>query len=176
MEKYDAWLESAQNLQLPRYNELTEIPLYLDQILEFTNDKLSDIFAFDDTILTQAMINNYVKQKAMPAPEKKRYSKDHLVYIIAITILKQIMNINHITRGVEKIVELYGLEDGYNIFIAYVEESMRFTISEVYDKPDHFNDYETGLMAVPLKAATLAFAGKLLADYSFKNLVLKEKE
>lgn len=86
------------------------------------------------------------------------------------------MNINHITRGVEKIVELYGLEDGYNMFVAYVEESMRFTISEVYDKPDHFNDYETGLMAVPLKAATLAFAGKLLADYSFKNLVLKEKE
>lgn len=176
MSKYDTWLDRAQNLELPRYQDLPEIPLYLDQILEFTNDKLSVLFAFEENILTQAMINNYVKHKAMPSPEKKRYNKDHLVYIIAITILKQIMNINHITKGVDQMLEIYGIENGYNMFIGYVEESMRFTVSEVYDKPNKFQASESGSMVIPLKAATLAFAGKLLADYSFKNLVLKEKK
>ncbi len=174
MNAYEEWLKDLENLNLPRYHELNDIPLYLDQILEYVNDRLAVLFAFDDAILTQAMINNYVKQKAMPAPIKKRYDKDHMVYIIAITILKQIMNIRHISRGVDAMVENYGVEEAYNLFIDYVEESMLFTLSELYGEKKRYEQDEKGVMAIPLKAATLAFAGKLLADYSFKNLVMKD--
>lgn len=175
LERYEQWLKDIETLHLPRYEELSDIPLYLDQILEYINDGFATLFAFDEVILTQAMINNYVKQKAMPAPNKKRYDKDHMVYIIAITILKQIMNIQYISKGVDEVLANYGFEKGYNMFIDYVEESMRFTLSEIYGKRHQFKENQEGIMAIPLKAATLAFAGKLFADYSFKNLVIKEK-
>lgn len=174
MNAYETWLKNFENINLPRYHELNDIPLYLDQILEYVNDKLSILFAFEKTILTQGMINNYVKQKAMPAPIKKRYDKEQMAYIIVITILKQIMSIKHISRGAEAMVENYGVEKAYNLFIDYVQESMLFTLSEIYGEKKRYEQDEKGVMAIPLKAATLAFAGKLLADYSFRNLVLKD--
>lgn len=176
MEAYEKWLKDIETLRLPRYEDLSNIPLYLDQILEYINDALGTLFAFDENILTQAMINNYVKQKAMPAPIKKRYDKDHIVYIIAITILKQIMNIQYISKGVDEVLQTYGIEEGYNMFIDYIEESMRFTLGEIYGTQRQFKEHREGVLAIPLKAATLAFAGKLFADYSFKNLVIKEKK
>ena len=176
MEAYEKWLKDIETLRLPRYEDLSNIPLYLDQILEYINDALGTLFVFDESILTQAMINNYVKQKAVPAPIKKRYDKEHMVYIIAITILKQIMNIQYITKGSEVILSTYGVEDGYNMFIDYVEESMRFTLGEIYGSKRQFKEHREDVLAIPLKAATLAFAGKIFADYSFKNLLMKQKD
>ncbi|NLW14756.1 MAG: DUF1836 domain-containing protein [Erysipelothrix sp.] len=175
MKDFEKWIEELPLIHLPRYEELSEISLYLDQILEYVNVKLSVLFAFDDVILTQAMINNYVKHKVMPAPEKKRYERDHLVYIIAITILKKIMNIHNISAAVDKAIEMYGIETSYNLLIDYIEESMKFTLGEIKGPSYTFQkDDIKGSMAIPFKAATLAFSAKLLADYSFKYLVSKE--
>ena len=38
--------------------------------------------------LTSFMVNNYVKAKMVKEPEKKRYSKDQIGYLIAITLMK----------------------------------------------------------------------------------------
>ena len=42
----------------------------------------------DDKILTKTMINNYAKNKLLPPPEKKRYSKEHMYMLIFIYYLK----------------------------------------------------------------------------------------
>ena len=175
METYEKWLETLETLHLPRYEDLSDIPLYLDQILEYVNVVLGDLFMFEEVILTQSMINNYVKLKVMPAPIKKRYGKRHLAYIMVITLLKQMMSLNHISVGIEEMLVNYDIETSYNLFINYVEESMRFTLAEIYGDKHQYQEKEEGLMAIPLKAATLAFAGKIIADYSFKNLLTKEK-
>lgn len=85
---------------LPTWDELPTIDLYMDQVILLLT-KYLEIFAAvsnDDKIITPTMINNYVKQKTIPAPVKKRYSKMHLAYLIIICILKQTLSISTISK------------------------------------------------------------------------------
>ena len=77
--------ETAQ--RLPRWQELPDIELYMDQVLALTERYLGSNPA-DGRGLTAAMVNNYVKQGVMPPPEKKRYTRTHLAYLFMICLLK----------------------------------------------------------------------------------------
>ena len=107
MIEINEWIGSLKTLKLPNYNELPTIPLYLDQVLEYVNVTLKPIFGEDSVFITSAMINNYVKQKLMPAPVKKRYDRDHLAYIITITVLKQVVSIPNVVSGILTVREHY---------------------------------------------------------------------
>lgn len=85
---------------LPSWDELPAIDLYMDQVIELINGYINppDHILGANAEITRPMINNYVKLKMMPAPEKKRYSKTHLAYIIIICTLKQTLNISTIQK------------------------------------------------------------------------------
>ena len=56
-----------------RKNTIPNIPLYMDQILNFFEEKLNILKRNDDEkIFTKTMINNYVKAKVIPKPYKKK--------------------------------------------------------------------------------------------------------
>ena len=68
-----------------RPSEIPNIDLYMDQVTSFMNDHLQNSRRFeDDKILTKTMINNYAKNKLLPPPIKKRYSKEHLFVLVFI--------------------------------------------------------------------------------------------
>ena len=49
------------------------IDLYMDQVTTFINDHLSKSRRHpEDKILTKTMINNYAKNRLLPAPQKKK--------------------------------------------------------------------------------------------------------
>jgi len=50
----------------------------------------------EDKIMTKTMINNYTKNKLLPAPQRKKYSKDHMLLLIFIYYFKSIMSISHL--------------------------------------------------------------------------------
>ena len=52
----------------------------------------------DDKTLTKTMINNYTKNKILPPPEKKKYSKEHIIMLISIYYLKNIASISDIRK------------------------------------------------------------------------------
>ena len=62
-------------------------------------------------LLTNSMINNYVKNGVLPHPEKKKYSRQHLAALITICMLKQVLTIPDIAtllnNGNELGPELY---------------------------------------------------------------------
>ena len=68
--------EKAQSYHLPRWNELPDFDLYMDQILNFL-EKNTEIFGISEKekIITNSMINNYVKLGLIKAPIKKKYNK-----------------------------------------------------------------------------------------------------
>lgn len=73
------------------------IDLYMDQILIFLNTHLGGGNVHDeDKILTKTMINNYTKKKLLPAPHKKKYSKEHIYLLTLIYYLKNILTIEEI--------------------------------------------------------------------------------
>ena len=86
--------DSIQNLHLPRYEELPEIELYMDQVIVLMQKYLEPLLGQSaDKTITPSMINNYVKQGAVPAPQKKRYGRDHIAQLLIICIFKQILPI-----------------------------------------------------------------------------------
>ncbi len=60
-----------------------------------------------DKILTKTMINNYAKNNLLPSPEKKRYSKDHLLMLIFIYYFKNILSITDIQTLLKPITDKY---------------------------------------------------------------------
>ena len=83
--------------KLPYWDELPEIDLYMDQVTTLLNSKFSDFKRDEeDKLLTKTMINNYTKFKLLPPPEKKKYSRDHIVALAMIYFMKNVISINDI--------------------------------------------------------------------------------
>lgn len=92
--KFDEWENYLGALKLPAWDELPTLELYMDQVVIVLNDYLDMYAAGEDKTVTQAMINNYVKQKLIPPPVKKKYSRVHLALLMIICTLKQTLNIS----------------------------------------------------------------------------------
>ena len=109
--------------KLPYWNELPEIDLYVDQVITLMDKYLSFNKTDEESpVVTHAMINNYVKLGIMPAPIKKKYSREHVAYLIIICSLKQALPISDIKELIEKRVKRTSIEETLNFF------------SELYDK------------------------------------------
>ena len=80
----------------PRWNELPEIDLYMDQILTYLTDHLSCISFSEEKIVTSSMINNYVKAGLVNPPVKKHYSRTHIAYFMAVMIMKKCYSLKEI--------------------------------------------------------------------------------
>lgn len=53
--------------RLPRYAQIPEVGLYLEQVVRYINARLAPL---GEPELTGSMVSNYVKQKLVPAPQK----------------------------------------------------------------------------------------------------------
>ena len=61
-------------------DEIPNIDLYMDLVTTFMVEFLASTKRHVDVmILTKTMINNYANNKLLPPPEKKRYTKEHLI-------------------------------------------------------------------------------------------------
>ena len=56
-------LSAFEGFHMPRWNDLPEIDLYMDQVISVTDKYLGALCTTDDPILTPSMINNYVKNE-----------------------------------------------------------------------------------------------------------------
>ena len=104
--------EEFSQLSYIRPEDIPDIPLYMDQITSFMDAKLAPCKRHpDEKILTKTMINNYTKNKLIPPPEKKKYSKDHLFLLIYVYYLKDFLQISDIQALLEPLEELFFQRD-----------------------------------------------------------------
>ena len=90
-------LQIATSLSYIDPDDIHEIDLYMDQLTTFMEDKLNaNKRSEDDKTMTKTMINNYTKNNLLPPPDKKRYSKDHLIMLLYIYYLKNFVSITDI--------------------------------------------------------------------------------
>lgn len=99
-EKLRKWEGFLQEYELPAWDMLPGIELYMDQVIALLTQYLNFLPREDgaDNVTTPAMINNYVKMKVLPPPVKKRYSRVHLAYLIMVCMLKQTLGIASVQR------------------------------------------------------------------------------
>lgn len=91
-------MELRKDFRLPKWDDIPDIDLYLDQVISLIDSYLSPFMRenTDEPILTKTMVNNYVKHRIIDAPIKKKYCKESVCCLIAICILKSVYSMTDI--------------------------------------------------------------------------------
>lgn len=107
-------------------DDVPNIALYMDQVTTYLNDKFAATKRHDDDkLMTKTMINNYAKSRLLPSPEKKKYTKDHIMILIMIFFFKNVLSINDVTKLLSPMIDTYfhneeiPLEDVINNFLNF---------------------------------------------------------
>ena len=170
------------NYHCPRWDELPDIGLYMDQVVGVLEKHLALFAEDEDTkIITSTMINNYVKQHVVTPPQKKRYDRIHLAYFYLVCILKRFLNISEISAGMIQMMEKYDCEKIYDQFCSEVEYSLRHTFApDIYPELLHSasipgtEPYADSEDLTVFRAITNAYANVLYARFLITNLNLTE--
>lgn len=95
---HTAYLQKLASGIIPE-EDIPDIHLYMDQVTTFLEERLSPFKRTqDDKVLTKTMINNYTKAKVFPPPEKKKYTKNHIMLLIIIYHLKFVLSLSDISQ------------------------------------------------------------------------------
>lgn len=101
-------LDRVSRIGYVKPEDIPNIDLYMDQVTTFMEAQLAHSKRYeDDKILTKTMINNYAKNNLLPSPEKKRYSKEHLLVLIFIYYFKNILSISDIQTLLGPLTDKY---------------------------------------------------------------------
>lgn len=116
-------LASISRIDYVKSTDIPNIDLYMDQVTSFMEKQLKSTKRNeDDKVLTKTMINNYAKNDLLPAPVKKKYSKEHLLLLTFIYYFKNILSMKDIEMLLKPITEKYFQSDnGINIAQIYDE-------------------------------------------------------
>ncbi len=115
-----------KNFRIPRWEELPDVDLYLEQIISLIDGSIGKYVNEDGKkALTKTMVNNYVKQKIIEAPEKKKYNKLAVASLHVITVLKSVFSINEIAELIKLAIKANDVEISYNRFCETIEDQVR---------------------------------------------------
>lgn len=153
--------ENVLTFHCPRYEELPDIGLYLEQMLHMVNETLLPICSEP---ITGAMISNYIKNKAIPAPEKKKYRREHLCHIFVTCILKQVFSVQQITAFFEIQQTSYPLKTAYDYFCVEFENALKEAFSFTGEALPVLETKRTE-QTVLMRAIVLAVSNRVYAEY-----------
>lgn len=147
-------LDEFNKIDYVKPEDIPNIDLYMDQVTTFMDSQLATSKRReDDKILTKTMINNYAKNKLLPPPEKKRYSKEHMYMLIFIYYLKGFLPLTDIQAILKPISdEFFGsdsdfcMEDIYKEVFRLGEENIsdigHDILENFHTAANSFKDYD----------------------------------
>lgn len=105
-------LKHLDHISYIKLEKIPEISLYMDQVTSFMEENLRDTRRSpEDKVLTKTMINNYAKNHLLPSPQKKKYSKEHLLLLLFIYYYKNLISISDIEQLLRPITEHHFARD-----------------------------------------------------------------
>ena len=154
---------SIQDFALPRYGEIPDIGLYLEQAVKYISEYLAPL---QEGPITGSMISNYVKKGLVRNPVKKQYSREQISYLIFICTVKSVLSMEDIRLLLKLQQDSYAGQTAaaYNYFCAELEEVLRAVFSSggaLHPAEDGASDEK-----VLLRNAVIAVAHKVYLDKS----------
>lgn len=116
-------LQDLKSISYVKPEDIPNIDLYMDQIITFMDEQLESSKRYEsDKLLTKTMINNYTKNNLLPPPEKKKYSREHVLTLLFIYYFKNILSISDIQSILNPLTDKYfGQKEGFNMQSVYNE-------------------------------------------------------
>ncbi|MBE6991163.1 MAG: DUF1836 domain-containing protein [Ruminococcaceae bacterium] len=152
------------DFRLPRYNELPNMGLYLDQVTKYINGYITPLGLAE---ITPSMVSNYVKKGVVTAPVKKQYNADQIAYLMFVTIGKTVLSIENITQlfSMQKLV--YDAPTAYDYFCCEFENILRY-ISGLKDNLDRIGQTDTDEKDM-LRSVIIALSNVIYVNNCFET-------
>lgn len=103
-------LETIQQFKLPRYDQIPDVGLYLEQTASYMNQYFKVI---PDMEITTSMISNYVKKGLVDRSIKKKYYRDQIASLMFVAIAKTVLSIDRINQLFILQVRTYDKQTAY---------------------------------------------------------------
>ncbi len=132
--KLRRWEKFINEYKLPAWEDIPDLGLYMEQVLSLLTEYLDYLppELKDEQFITAATINNYVRNRYMPKPFKKKYYRIHIAYLVMICTLKQSLTISTLTQMIpndipeEQVREIYtAYRERHRIAAEFFVETVR---------------------------------------------------
>jgi len=165
-----AMAETMRTFSLPKYEQLPDMGLYLEQTTQYINNCLTPLGCVE---ITSSMIRNYVKMGLVANPVQKRYFADHIAHLIAITVLKHVLSLEHINDLFTRQRKVYTDEVAYNYFCIELENILyfQFGLKDVVDEVGVTSSIEKKM----LRSAIIAVSHIIYLNACFGQLAAGSK-
>ena len=135
-------IKSVERIDCIKVDDIPNIELYMDQVTTLIDKKLKSTTRNpgDDKILTKTMINNYTKNDLLPPPDKKKYSREHVLLLVFIYYFKNMLSINDIETLLEPLKGKYfhtedqALEKIYTEIFSMEREQVKILQEDVIER------------------------------------------
>lgn len=152
MKQEPTFSASIQDFRLPRYQQIPDVGLYLEQATKYIGSYLSPLADFT---LTPSMISNYVKKGLIGNPVKKQYSREQIAYLFFITVAKSVLSLDALASFIQLQQRTHPLQQAYDYFCEELENILQFTfeVKDLLEIRDEDSSYEKRLLYTCIVAA-----------------------
>ena len=130
---------SVKDFRLPRYNEIPNVGLYLEQATKYISEYLAPLGEYS---LTPSMISNYVKKGLIANPVKKQYSREQIAYLFFIAVAKSVLSLDALMGFIKLQQQTYEVSMAYEYFVEEFENLLQFTF-ELKDTMENVGEDST---------------------------------
>ncbi len=165
IEQINKLKEISSSFHLPKYDDIPDMGLYLEQTSQYINDFFKPIPGME---LTNSMISNYVKKGLVARSVKKKYYRRQIVCLIFITLAKSVLSMENICLLFDIQLASYEDEIAYNYLCNEVKNVMDyvFGIKDSLDNVGVTQSLEKDL----LRTTIVAVAHKMYLDLSLDEI------
>ena len=114
---------NISEFHMPRYHELPDMGLYLDQVVRYVNNSLAALGCQE---ITASMVSNYVKKGYIQSPVKKQYYVEQIAYLFFIAIAKNVLSMENIGRLFEMQKRTHDPPTAYDYFCQELENMLQY--------------------------------------------------
>lgn len=156
---------SIQDFHMPRYHEIPDVGLYLDQTVKYINRAVSSMGYGE---ITSSMVSNYVKKGYISNPIKKQYSPEQIARLLFMTVVKNSISMENIGRLFTLQRNRYTPDVAYDYFCDELENMLLLTFG-YKETSDTIGDTST-LEKQMLRSLIIAVANTIYLSDCFDHI------
>lgn len=160
---------SIDTFRLPRFREIPDVGLYLDQTVKYINRYLEPLGGME---ITSSMVSNYVKKGYIASPVRKQYDNEQIAYLIAITIIKSVVSMEHCARLFAMQKGVYSAQTAYDYFCDELENVLHYTFG-IKTEIEEVATSDTELRRM-LRSVIIAVANIIYVQHRFDAIAREE--
>lgn len=162
--------EPMRNFRMPRYHEIPDMGLYLEQVTQYICDRLAPL---QGSAITSSMISNYVKKGLIANPVKKRYSREQIIYLMFIALAKNVLSLDNLFLFIRLQQRTYTVERAYEYVCDELENALQYVFG-LKDRMDFVGTDYTDEKFL-LRDTIVAIAHKIYLDKCFVCMAEEEE-